>query len=244
MAASSLIAARSSLIFIAMSFFILFYYSSQFKKLFFILFSLILSLTITFLVFLMTYDGNFSLIEGFFCLGIMVIYIWKLISENNELNATDEEPSNTFQKKYYLYLLVSPIFIFIGAKYTVDSVVEISSILSIGKEIIALSAVAFGTSLPEILVTIAAAKKGQPEIAIGNVIGSNIFNMLAVLGIPRLFGEFPITESIISSTLYIHMAATFIFIIIIIDKKINKFEGYLLLSFYVYFLMTTFGWLK
>ncbi|MCB1177679.1 MAG: calcium/sodium antiporter [Leptospiraceae bacterium] len=199
-------------------------------------------LTITFLVTFMIYDGNFSFGEGIFCIGMMGIYILKLIRENSD--SETEKDKEGFEKKYFFMIVLSPIFIFIGAKYTVDSVVEISNILNIGKEIIALSAVAFGTSLPEVLVTIAASKKGQPDIAIGNVIGSNIFNMVAVFGIPRMIGKIPISETIVSSTMLIHLAATFLFIIIVVDKKVNRYEGFLLLSFYLFFLFQTFGFLS
>jgi cation:H+ antiporter len=196
-------------------------------------------LTIVFLSSFMLYDGIFSFGEGIFCIIMMGIYIWKLIREEG-VEVTQE--SENFENKYYLYLLFSPIFIFLGAKYTVDSVIQISEFLNIGKEIIALSAVAFGTSLPEILVTISAAKKGNSEIAIGNVLGSNIFNIVAVLGIPRMLGEIPISESILTSTIPLHIAATFLFIIIVVDKKVNRYEGYLLISFYIYFLGKTFQW--
>ena len=95
-------------------------------------------------------------------------------------------------------LLASSVLIFLGAKYTVDSVIALSKIFNIGADVIALSAVALGTSLPEVLVTITAARKGKPEMAIGNVMGSNIFNSFAVMGIPGLIGSLHIPEDVIS----------------------------------------------
>jgi cation:H+ antiporter len=188
-------------------------------------------------------DGSFSFVEAIFFTALLIIYLAKAFGSKDDATEDSSETKEEFKKIYYLYLIISPLFIFIGAKYTVDSVIEISNILNIAKEAIALSAVAFGTSLPEILVTIAAAKRGNADMAIGNVVGSNIFNILAVMGVSRFFGEIPISPQLIQSTMPLHIAATFIFIIIIIDKKVNRWEGLLLLSFYLYFILNTFHWI-
>ncbi len=197
-------------------------------------------LTITFLVSFFILDGNLKLIEGVFCLLLLIVYIWKSILESKTENENTTQIKN-FKNIYYVFILLSPIFIFASAKYVVDSVIKISEILSIGKEVIALSAIAFGTSLPEVMVTISAAKKGNPEIAIGNVIGSNVFNLLAVIGIPRLTGEIQIPAIITNSINYLHIVATLLFVIVVVDKKINRFEGILFILFYIYYLGLSFG---
>ncbi|MCX7999430.1 MAG: calcium/sodium antiporter [Leptospiraceae bacterium] len=199
-------------------------------------------LTITFLISFFLMDGKFHLLEGIFCLVILGIYIWKSL-EKEEMSSekTEEKSLEEFKKVYYLILLISPIFIFVSAKYVVDSVIKISEIVNVGKEMIALSAVALGTSLPEVIVTIAASRKGNPEIAVGNVIGSNVFNLLAVLGIPRLLGDITIPPIILSSVNYLHIAATLLFVIVVVDKKVNRHEGILFLMFYFYYLGLTFG---
>jgi len=139
--------------------------------------------------------------------------------------------------------LGSSVFIFLGAKYVVEAVIAISMLLSIGTEIIALSAVALGTSLPEISVAVSSARKGNVEMAIGNITGSNIFNAFAVMGIPALLGPLAIPESVLTFPLPIFIAATILFVIITIDKRINRMEGGLLLIFYVFFIGKIFGWL-
>ena len=104
--------------------------------------------------------------------------------------------------------MLSGIFIFLGANYTIDSLIKISDKLSIGKDIIAVSAVALGTSLPELMVTINAALKGKAELAVGNVIGSNIFNVFVVIGIPGLITPLPVSEALLTHSVPTLLAAS------------------------------------
>jgi cation:H+ antiporter len=143
--------------------------------------------------------------------------------------------------KDWIMLAASPAGIYFGARYTIDAVVAISEQLMIAPEIIALSAIALGTSLPELIVTITAAKKGKPEITIGNILGSNIFNSLMVMGIPALIGKLAIPAGIITFSLPLSLVAVLLFIIIIFDRKVNRLEGALLLLFYLFFIMRLFG---
>ncbi len=138
-------------------------------------------------------------------------------------------------------LFISPVLIYLGAKYTVKSVMEISSIVNIATEIITLSAVALGTSLPEVMVSISAAKRGNSDMVIGNIIGSNIFNTFAVMGIPGLMRVLPIEKEVLSFALPLSVAATVMFVIMTVDKKIPRGEGAFLLIFYIYFQGHIFG---
>ena len=123
----------------------------------------------------------------------------------------------------------------------VEAIIKLSELLNLGKEVIAVSAVAFGTSLPELVVTISAVRKGKPEIAVGNVLGSNIFNAFAVMGIPALIGPLAIPASIITFSLPVMLIATVLFILMMQDRKIANWEGWLLLLFYVFFIVRLFG---
>jgi cation:H+ antiporter len=131
---------------------------------------------------------------------------------------------------------VSAFFIFLGGKYTIESVIKLSELLRIGTEIIAASVVALGTSLPELTVTITAARHGRPEIAIGNVLGSNVFNALAVMGIPALLGPLVIPYNIITFGIPMMLIASLLFFFMAQDKEITQWEGWLLLIFYVFFI--------
>ena len=112
---------------------------------------------------------------------------------------------------------------------------------NIGKEIIAVSAVALGTSLPELVVTINAAKKGQEEVAIGNVLGSNIFNTFMVMGIPGLVGRLTIPETVLTGGVPTLLAGTFLLFFATQDKKLTIWEGWLFLIMYGWFIGTTFN---
>ncbi len=197
-------------------------------------------LATTLLIGLMILDGSFSRLEGILTITAFLIYIFYNLKNGTKKDINSAKKQKPSVKEITL-LVLSPMGIFFGAKYSVDSVIFISSFFGIGSEIIALSAIALGTSLPEVLVTIAAARKGNPDLAVGNIIGSNIFNGLVVMGIPSIFGSLVIPSSILAFSLPVLIAAVFIFIFVIIDNKINSLEGGILLLFYVYFLSNLFG---
>jgi cation:H+ antiporter len=145
--------------------------------------------------------------------------------------------------KTILVLVASLVFIYIGAKYTIDSVLQISEFFNIGTEIIAIVAIALGTSLPELFVTISAVKHKNTEIAVGNILGSTIFNSLAVMGIPALIGTIIVPQSILSFGLPMMLIAVFLFFFITLDKEITRYDGWLLLIFYVFFVGKILGWI-
>lgn len=197
-----------------------------------------------FLLAITIWDGLFTLPEALLCLAAFILYLLYTISsetqqENIEIKAAKK--TGKLDIKTLIILVVSTVFIYIGAKYTVESVVQLSEILNIGKEIIAISAVAFGTSLPELMVSVSAARKGKAEMAIGNILGSNIFNTLAVMAIPAFFGALIIPQDILTFGLPMMLIATVLYFVMTQDREITKWEGYMLIIFYVYFIGTLFN---
>ncbi|MAH32827.1 conjugal transfer protein TraR [archaeon] len=194
-----------------------------------------------FLLAITIWDGIFSLGEAFLCIAGFLIYLNYTL--NSEKRHKDKEIKKEMKGlkieklgfKVWAILVISAFFIFLGAKYTIESVIELSEILNVGKEIIALTAVALGTSLPELTVSVAAIRKGKPEIAVGNVLGSNIFNSFLVMGIPALFGTLIIPNNILIFALPIMIIATLLFFFITQEKEITRWEGWLLVLFYVFF---------
>lgn len=140
-----------------------------------------------------------------------------------------------------LKLIISPVFIYIGARYTIEAVIYFSEIANIGKDIIAASVIALGTSLPELMVSFSAIRKGKIDEMLGNIIGSNIFNILIVMGISSLIGPLLIPASMLTSTLPIMLIATLTMIIVVHDRKIMRLEGIILISFYLFFLGSLFN---
>jgi cation:H+ antiporter len=190
-------------------------------------------------------DGKFTLLEALLCMCGLIVYLLHAVSVEKRRTGVKKQrspkPGKELRGKTFVVLVLSSFFIFIGAKYTVETVIQLSILLHVGTEVIAASAVALGTSLPELMVTISAARKGMPEIAIGNVLGSNIFNALAVMGIPGLLGILIIPQNILLFGLPMMIIATFLFFFMGQDKEITQWEGWLLIIFYVFFILKLFN---
>lgn len=189
------------------------------------------------------WDGAFTLFEALLALAGLAVYLLHAVSARKkrvDIEVKKELAGKDQQKKLgiktLLIFFLSSFFIYLGGKYTIEAVIGLSTILNIGKEVIAASVVALGTSLPELVVTITAARKGMPEIAIGNVLGSNVFNALAVMGIPALMTTIAIPQNIIFFGLPVMLIATLLFFFITQDQEITQWEGWLLIIFYVFFI--------
>ncbi|NEP60406.1 MAG: calcium/sodium antiporter [Symploca sp. SIO2G7] len=202
-----------------------------------------------FLLALVIRDNSFSTGEAWLLILGYLMYLFYTIkgSEENEQEA-NEEPSSTIVQKnpgfllrQIIIIIVSAIFLYLGANYTIDSLIKISEVLNIGKEIIAVSAVALGTSLPELIVTISAGIKGQAEIAVGNVIGSNIFNTFMVMGVSGLIGNLVIPETVLGNGMPTMVAGTILLFFATQDKKLTQWEGWLFFIFYGWFIGQTFN---
>jgi cation:H+ antiporter len=186
------------------------------------------------------WDGAFTLPEAILCLAGAVVYFFHAVSTKKKragIITNQGLKTRKIEWKTVIIMFISAFFIFLGGRYTIESVIKLSGVLNIGKEIIAASAIALGTSLPELVVTIIAARRGRPEIAIGNVLGSNIFNALAVMGIPALIGNLTIPQNILTFVLPMMLIASLLFFFMSQDKEITSWEGWLLLIFYAFFIM-------
>jgi cation:H+ antiporter len=197
----------------------------------------------SFLLAFMILDRNFTTAEGLLCLAGFAFYLAYTLRNPEQMREILELEAHPIKPrlKDWVMLVISPAGIYFGARYTIDAVVAISEMLEIAPEVIALSAIALGTSLPELVVTISAARKGKPEITIGNILGSNIFNTLMVMGIPAMIGTLAIPAGIITFSLPLSLVAALLYIIIIFDQKVNRLEGGLLLLFYIFFLLHIFN---
>ncbi len=191
-------------------------------------------------------DLQFTSGEAFLCLLGLLVYILYTVNSSQadiEANKAEKEQQEKLSKKsinwQFVILIVSAILIFISANFTIDSIIKISESLGIGKEIIAVSAVAVGTSLPELIVTIKAARLGQPEMAVGNILGSNIFNSFAVMGIPGLARGLVIPESILTDGIPVMLSVTILFFFTTQNNKVTKWEGWLFIIIYLWFIGKT-----
>ncbi|MBP3309366.1 MAG: sodium:calcium antiporter, partial [Ruminococcus sp.] len=132
-----------------------------------------------------------------------------------------------------LYVIGGAVVIVLGGNLSVDSATEIAHQWNISEAIIGLTIVALGTSLPELVTSIIAAKKGSSDMALGNVIGSNIFNVLLILGATALIKPFNVTiESIIDQFILLGISIV-LFIASFTKSKISRAEGIMFLLLYV-----------
>jgi cation:H+ antiporter len=177
-------------------------------------------------------DGDFSTIEGVTGLVLLAIYLFRSISQD----AGNEERTLVAGRTYLIFLLAG-VFVFLGSKYTIVGIEGISTIAGISPDLIALSMVALGTSLPEVVVSLQAAKRGKAEIALGNVIGSNIFNILAVMGLSRFAGSLSISDTILGFSLPFMMAVTVLLALLCVRAQMKKWIGAAFMAFYVLYII-------
>lgn len=201
-----------------------------------------LMITIAFAV-LMTdsiFDKNivnsFTRGDGLILLLFFSVFMYYVIGmSKNKVDDSDETyPS---MKKSILLTVCGLIAIIIGSNFVVDSASALAKMFGVSERMISLTIVAFGTSLPELVTSISATKKGQYDIAIGNVVGSNIFNIGIVIGLPILLfgGISSINFSYIDIVIMI-ISALLLFIFSFNDKYITKIEGIIfLLIFIIYY---------
>lgn len=182
-------------------------------------------------------DKNVSYFEAGLLLAGLVVFLAVSLNSDEE---KEEKPTKASPKSY-AFLILGGVLVWLGADRTVVAIQELSTIFSISPEIISLSAVALGTSLPEVIVSMNAARKGKTSIAVGNVLGSNIFNTLAVVGIPAFFGNLVIPEGIIGFSLPLMIVMTILFGVMCFSKNISRWEGFILLIFYFYFMIELFS---
>lgn len=181
--------------------------------------------------------------DGFIILLFFTIFIYYLISimRNKTDEDSNEAPLSMF--KSILFTVFGIACIVIGSNVVVDSASKIATILGVSQRMIALTVVAFGTSLPELVTSIVSIFKGEQEILVGNIVGSNIFNIGIVLGAPvALFGGIPAMGFKTIDLIVMIVAAILLFVFSFNDRKIDKFEGIIMLIiFIVYYTFVIIG---
>ena len=183
-------------------------------------------------------DGNLSIFEAILLFSSLIIF---LINSMRSDKDEGDEARPSVNWKHYALLIGGGAGVALGADLTMRAVIELSKIFSIPSEVIAVSMIALGTSLPELVVSLSAAKKGKTEMAVGNVLGSNIFNTYAVMAIPRFFGDLEIPPEFLKFHLPFMVGITIVFAVISMHNKIPRFAGAMLLILYGFFMVTLFG---
>ncbi len=196
------------------------------------------------------YDGIIHLNEaifGFITYVVYVIYLLKSGSSLDEEEYVEEdrdlipEPTKKlawFEKPgiVWVTMLASGFAIFLSGTFTIDALNDLALGLGVSKAIISVTLLSIGTTLPECVVSISAARSGKPQIAVGNVLGSCIFNALAIPGVAAGFGAILVPAELLQFTLIVYVAAAVFFYLITQDKKISAYEGIVLILIYGLFI--------
>ncbi|MBY0755084.1 calcium/sodium antiporter [Clostridium sardiniense] len=193
-------------------------------------------------------DGLISRIDGVILLLLCIIYTIVLIRsaiKDKGSRDTDMESkvatTNIRIGPNIIKIIVGIIGIVLGGKFVVDSATNIAYSIGMSEKLVGLTIVAVGTSLPELVTSIVAALKGETEIAIGNVLGSNIFNILLILGLSSTINPIVVTGNLYMDLLFLIIVTIIIGIIIFFNKdkeikKLNRLEGTVLILVYVVYL--------
>ena len=183
-----------------------------------------------FLLFFFARDNLISVSEGliFFLLYLFYIYWLYKRSSNESVEEVEENTSFTF-------LLGGLIGLLFGAQITVNAAVSIAEAMGVSEIVIGLSVVAIGTSLPELAGTVSAARMGHKEIAVGNVIGSNIANIFLVMGVLAMINPIAVEQFVIERTLPLLILLT-IATFAMIRIPLTRLGGTILFSFFLLFL--------
>ncbi|MFV9630659.1 MAG: calcium/sodium antiporter [Methanosarcinales archaeon] len=184
-------------------------------------------------------SGNsVSRIEGMFLIGMYFLYIYYLLKTHRIQNGDDNDSKSTFNIRIVLYTILGLVGVIGGSKLLVDSAVIIASEMGISNMVIGLTIISLGTSLPELAVSVSAAKRGFIMLIFGNIIGSNITNMNIATGTASLINEVTVnnTNLIKFNLLYLLLLSA---ILIIIVKKgvISRWWGGLYLLMYGFFII-------
>lgn len=192
----------------------------------------------------MLYDGVVDSIEGGLLVTTFAVFAWYLLSEARKAKQIHVEnvrakkhPHIQIDYKSIIYIVVGIIGVLIGAHYTVEMTVSMATALFVPVGLISIAALSIGASLPELFVSLHALKDGEVELAVGNIFGSNVFNILVVAGIPALIAPLTVEPIIMIVGLPILIAASAIFFVTGLSKQVLRWEGIMMLLFFVFFVI-------
>jgi cation:H+ antiporter len=196
-------------------------------------------------------DGKLGWFDGaIFLIGLIVYVVFALRQSRMESREVQKEYEREFAEKEphtakktilnIVFILAGLGLLVLGSNWLVDSSVQIAKALGVSELVIGLTIVAVGTSLPEIATSVIAALKGESDIAVGNAVGSNIFNLLGVLGISALIapGGVTVAARVLQFDLPVMVFVALVTLpIFYIDNRISRIEGGVLLSYYIVYVV-------
>lgn len=185
---------------------------------------------------IIAYDGIIVFSEAFIGFLIFAVYSVYLVKGEHPINSKVQHPQK-FPTASVLLILASSCGIYFGADYTIKGIEDIATIMNVPKSIIALTALSIGTTLPELAVNINFIKENKAEMAIGNILGSSVFNTLFIAPFASIIGDIHVPEAIINFPLPVMAASGILFYLLAQDKRISIWEGLMLVCLYLLFLI-------
>ena len=196
--------------------------------------------------FFISQDSVLQKHEGLILFLILIFFTLTIIKKSNYLyfkGSIDDELLNTSNFKIFIWLIISSITLYFGSEFLVDGAVNLAKQISISEAVISVTIVAIGTSVPELAASLVAIAKKEEGISVGNLIGSNIYNIGSVLGITAMIKEIPIAEEIIQrDIIWMLIFALIVIVLAIIPRKnyLTSFKGLIMFSMYLYFIFIAF----
>ena len=194
------------------------------------------------LLYFFALNNTLNTLEGIIFLIILTVYLFLVIKKSRKdvmaIKALEKEivdPANLSQPlwKDLVWIVIGCAGLYFGAEWFVGSVVVLAESLGISERVIGISVVALGTSLPELATSVIAAHKKETDLALGNLIGSNIFNIFSILGITAVIQDIAVNEMIVSYDIWWMLGITAIILpIMLTQKDINRIEGIFLILIY------------
>lgn len=207
----------------------------------------------TAILFGLGYDGNISRLDGIIMLVVFVAYLFFLFwdakrpkklesaevkKEEAENEETKNEGKNLSLPKALFFTVIGLVLIVAGSNFVVKSATFIATALGLSQRFIGLTIVALGTSLPELFTSVTAAMKKNSDIAVGNIVGSNIFNILFIVGLSGLIIPVPFAPAFRFDTLVSGVAAILLLLCSLPKKRLSRIAGiFFLICYAVYFYM-------
>ncbi|MEX0820812.1 MAG: calcium/sodium antiporter [Rhodothermales bacterium] len=197
------------------------------------------------LVFVLGLDGSYGRVDGLMLFGMLVAYIGFLLWTGRRAHTSAETPAVLLPASAgreatwwwnVLLVVLGLVMLVVGSRWLVDGAVTIATLLGVSDLVIGLTIIAAGTSLPEVVTSVIASLRGERDIAVGNVVGSNLFNLMGVLGVAAALapGGIDVAPAVITFDLPVMIAVAFACLpVFFTGGRISRWEGAVLLAYYV-----------
>ena len=186
---------------------------------------------------IMIWSQELSFIPGFILLILFGIYMISQFRSNKKNDYDSDISEIDFKFLYILYIILGSIILGYGSHLFINSSIQIASFFNVPKIVISVSLVAFGTSVPELVTSIVAVRKGEPNFVIGNILGSNIINIFLVLGSSLIISDIYVTIlGIFYPSIFMLLSALILILLLLLTNKMNRIHGLFLFILYLIFI--------